>query len=184
MQKDLKSIFSEHATGLDEKSVDFLTHALEKNNLSGFDYLEFKLSLGRLAQMGIPQDTAYKSAFATASTVGLTKDKLVSTAQHYRAVLVNEKEQFDLALNNQLQKRVNSKRQEVEKLKAQIDAWKQQIEKLMEQITRSQATIDDADNHIAQEMRKIQATKDNFENTHQSILGQIDLDLEHIQRYL
>lgn len=183
MQQDLKSIFGD-THGLDEKSIEFLTHALEKNNLPGFDYLEFKLSLGRLAQMEIPEDTAYKSAFATASTVGLTKDKLVSTAQHYKEVLVKEKEQFDLALNNQLQKRVNSKRQEVEKLKSQIEAWRQQIEKLESQITRSQATIDDADNNISAEMKKIQHTKDSFEHTHQSILNQIDLDLQHIREYL
>ena len=119
MQQDLKEVFA-NMHGLDNKRVEFLTQALEKNNLPGFDYLEFKLSLGRLASMDMPEETAFKSAYATASTVGLTKDKLVSTAQHYRQVLVKEREQFDLALNNQLQKRVNSKRQEVEKLKAEV----------------------------------------------------------------
>lgn len=183
MQQDLKTFFGS-AHGLDEKSVEFLTHALEKNNLPGFDYLEFKLSLGRLSEMGIPEDTAFKSAFATASTVGLTKEKLVSTAQHYKQVLVKEKEQFDLALNNQLQKRVNSKQKEVEKLKAQIEEWKRQIEKLKEQISNSQATIDNADSNIKAEMEKIQVTKDNFEHTHQSILNQIDLDLHNIQQFL
>jgi chromosome segregation ATPase len=183
MQQDLKEVFG-NLQGLDAKSVEFLTQALEKNNLPGFDYLEFKLSLARLASMNIPEETAYRSAFATASTVGLTKDKLVSTAQHYRQVLVKEKEQFDLALNNQLQKRVNTKKQEVEKLKAQILAWKDQIEKLQSQILKSQATIDDADNQIQGEMRKIENTKESFEHTHQSILGQIEVDLNHIQRYL
>jgi len=183
MQQDLKSIFGD-THGLDNKSVEFLTQALEKNNLPGFDYLEFKLSLGRLAQIGVAEETAYKSAYATASTVGLTKDKLVATAKHYREVLVKEKEQFDLALNNQLQKRVNSKRQEVEKLKAQIEAWQQQIEKLEAQIAKSQGTIDDADNNIATEMNKIQDTKGNFEHTHQTILNQIDHDLQNILKYL
>jgi predicted nucleic acid-binding Zn-ribbon protein len=122
--------------------------------------------------------------YATASTVGLTKDKLVSTAQHYRQVLLKEKEQFDVALNNQLHKRVNSKKQEVEKLKAQIDVWKQQIENLKNQIAKSQATIDDADNMIQHEMDRISATKENFVHTHQSILNQIDLDIQNIQKYL
>ncbi|MBI5916407.1 MAG: hypothetical protein HY842_13605 [Bacteroidetes bacterium] len=183
MQQDLKEIFGE-THGLDEKSIESLTRALEKNNLPGFDYLEFKLSLGRLAPMNLPEDTAFKSAFATASTVGLTKEKLLTTGQHYRKVLTDEKEQFSLALQNQLQKRVNSKQQEVEKLKAQIQAWQEQIANLQNMMAKSQATIDDAGNQIQAEMKKIQATKENFEHTHQSIMNQIELDLQNIQRYL
>ncbi len=183
MQNDLKKVFGD-TVGLDEKSVDFLTNALEKNNLPGFDFMEFKLSLSRMQDMNLPEETAYKTTFATASTVGLTKDKLVSTAQHYRQVLLKEKEQFDVALNNQLQKRVKSKQQEVEKLRAQIDVWKQQIENLQNQIAKSQATIDDAGNMIQHEMDRIGATKENFVHTHQSILNQMDLDIQNIQKYL
>lgn len=183
MQQNLKEIFG-NTHGLDEKSIESLTIALEKNNLPGFDYLEFKVSLGRLAQMGMPEETAYKSAYATASTVGLTKEKLISTALHYKKVLTDEKAQFDQALENQLQRRVNNKRQEVEKLKAQIQAWKEQISNLEQQILKSQSTIDDADNQIQLEMRKIQATQENFEHTHQSVMNQIELDLQNIQRLL
>lgn len=183
MQQDLKEIFGD-TYNLDPKSIESLTRALEKNNLPGFDYLEFKLSLGRLAQMNLPEETAYKSAFATASTVGLTKEKLLTTGQHYRKVLADEKEQFNLALQGQLQKRVNNKQEEVIKLRAQIEAWQQQIINLQDQIAKSQATIDDAGSQVEAEMKKIQATKDNFEHTHQSIMNQIELDLQNIQRYL
>jgi septal ring factor EnvC (AmiA/AmiB activator) len=183
MQKDLKAVFGT-IQGLDEKSVEFLTNALAKNNLPGFDYLEFKLSVGRLLLMAMPEDTAYKSTFTTASTVGLTKEKLISTAQHYKEILLKEKEQFDLALNNQLQKRVKSKQEEVEKLKIQIENWKVQIENLKTQIAKSQATIDTADEQIGAEMRKIETTKDNFEHTYRSILSQIELDMQNVQKYL
>lgn len=172
-------------TGIhDEKSLAFLTAALDKNNIPGFDYLEYKLSLGRLAAMQLPEEVTYKSAFATATTVGLTKEKLVASAQHYKQVLGNEKQQFDLALGNQLEKRVQSKKTEVEKLKRQIGEWQEQIKKLQDQIAKSQATIDSADNHIREEMEKIETTKTNFENTHQNVLAQIDDDLANIQRYI
>ncbi len=183
MQQDLKEIFGD-TSGLDTKSVESLTRALDKNNLPGFDYLEFKLSLGKLAQMNLPEEMAYKSAYATASTVGLTKEKLLTTGQHYRKVLFDEKEQFNVALQGQLQKRVNNKQEEVVKLKAQILAWQEQIVNLQNQIAKSQATIDDADNEVAGEMKKIQTTKDSFEHTHQSIMNQIELDLQNIQKYL
>lgn len=169
---------------MDEKSVEFLTNALEKNNQPGFDYLEFKLSLAKMSAMGMGEDTAYRSTFAAGSTVGLTKEKLLTTAIFYKKVLEKEKEQFDVALNNQLQKRVNSKQQEVEKLKNQIETWKAQIETLQAQIAKSQTTIDTADEQIQAEMQKINATRESFLHTHQSILNQIDLDLETINRLI
>ena len=48
MKKILKNIFGSHH-GLDQKSVDFLINALEKNNLPGFDYIEFKQALSALS---------------------------------------------------------------------------------------------------------------------------------------
>ncbi|MEZ4920023.1 MAG: hypothetical protein R2792_13045 [Saprospiraceae bacterium] len=71
----------------DEKSLTFLTQAIEKNNLPGFDYFEFKRAVSSLLQMDIDEATAYKSAFATAATMGLTKDKLLETASYYRNVV-------------------------------------------------------------------------------------------------
>ena len=44
--------------------------------------------------------------------------------------------------------------------------------------------IDDAGNMIQHEMDRIGATKENFVHTHQSILNQIDLDIQNIQKYL
>ena len=183
MQNDLKMVFGNQGS-TDEKSLDFLTKALEKNNLKGFDYLEFKLSLARLANMNMAEDMAIKSAFATASTVGLTKEILVSSAQHYKQILAKEKEQFQVAMQNQLNKKVRGKKQEVEKMRSQIEDWKRQIEQLQNQIIKSQATIDGADQQIKHEMEKIENTKQSFENTHQSILSQIEHDLGNIQNYL
>ena len=183
MKKELKAILGKKGEN-DEKSLDFLTNALEKNNLKGFDYLEYKLSLGRLAEMGLSDEMIYKSAFATATTVGLTKEKLVASAQHYKQVLAQEKQQFDVALNNQLNKRVKSKKTEVEKLKKQITAWNDQIRKLQDQIAKSQATIDSADQNIQAEMEKIDKTRLSFEGTHQNVLSQIDDDLNKVQMFI
>ena len=180
MEKSLQDIFG-NFTGLDQKSIEFLTKALSKANLPGFDYLEFKQSLSKLIGMGMDETTAIKSAFATASTIGLTKEKLLQTAIHYREVLGNEKEQFDVALNNTLQRRVRTKQEEVKKLQGQIGKWQAQIEKLKKQISQSQETIDNADEAIKSEMNKIESTKDNFEHTYVSILNQINKDIENLK---
>ena len=179
MHKDLKSLFGSHH-GLDEKSVGFLTSALEKNNLPGFDYIEFKQALGALVAMDIEEGTAY----ATASTMGLTKDKLLKTADHYKKILANEKKQFDVALQKQLQQRVQSKQDEVEKLKKQVEEYKKKIQQLEEHIAKSQSTIDNADEHINAAKEKITQTRDNFEYALQSILNEIDKDVQNINQFL
>ncbi len=183
MQKKLEGIFGDHH-GLDEKSVKFLTTALEKNNLPGFDYIEFKQSLSTMAGMDIPEDVAFKSAFATASTVGLTKTKLLKTATHYKKVLDTEKKQFDKALENQVQQRVGSKITEVNKLKKQITTFEAKIVELKEKIKSAQKIIDSADSEIQAAKQKIEGTREGFETTLNSIMNAIDQDIENIEKYI
>ncbi|MCB0706234.1 MAG: hypothetical protein KDC34_13025 [Saprospiraceae bacterium] len=183
MQQDFKTIFG-NVTGLDDKSVDFLTRALTNKNLPGFDYLEFKQSLSALEAMNLEEETAFKSAFATAATVGLTKDKLLKTAQHYHQVLDVEKKQFDSALEKQLEQRVASKKSEVEKLKKQILEHQKKIEELQQRMSAAQKVIDSADEEIQSALSKIDTTRKNFEFTYQSLKNQIDKDIKNINQYL
>ena len=183
MQKNLKDLFGKDH-GLDQRSVTFLTNALEKNNLPGFDYIEFKQSLAALSAMHMDEITAIKSAFATAATMGLTREKLLKTAGHYRGIIQKEKSQFEVAMNNQIQQKVSAKQQEVEKLKVQIEKHKEKMRQLQEQIQKYQSTIDGADAQIAEARQKIESTREGFELTHQSILNQIDRDIENIKNNL
>ena len=183
MNKDLKTIFgTQH--GLDDKTVNFLTNALEKSHLPGFDYLEFKQALAALAKMDMDEPTAFKSAFAAAATMGLSKEKLIKPANHYKVVLDKENQQFGVALKNQMNTRVNGKLQEVEHLKEQIVKHQQKIKQLEEQIGKFQATIDNADNDVQEAKARIEGTKENFLLTYQSIMNEIDKDIENIDLFL
>lgn len=177
-----KSLFS--AEGLDERSLEFLSNAIEKNNLPGFDYFEFKRAVTALLQMQLDESTSYKSAFATAATVGLTKDKLIETAGYYRDVLHREKEQFDKALDSQNATKVTSREQEVKRLRDQIDRHKVEIERLQNEMAGYLNQIDQAETSVKLEAEKLTKTKTAFEKTHQSLLLQIDRDVENMHKYL
>lgn len=183
MQKKLGELFGANH-GLDDKSVQFLTGALERNNLPGFDYLEFKLSLSAMEKMGIDEATAYKSAFATASTVGLTKTKLLKTADHYKNVLSTERQQFEEAMQKQVQQKVDAKKNEVEKLRVQVEEFKKRIKQLEDKIKASQQVIDTADQTIEEAKSKIESTRDGFEGTLQSLMNEINKDIDRINNYL
>jgi hypothetical protein len=183
MAINLKKAFSK-AENMDEKSLDFLTKALQKGNLPGFDYLEFKQSLEALHAMNMDESLAFQSAFATASTMGLTKEKLLKSVSHYQKVLEQEKKQFDKALQKQLHQRVEVQRAEVGKMEARIKQAQEQIRKLEAQIAKDQEALSKVDEKIQQATDKIKETQQNFESTYQNLFQQIEEDKDNIERIL
>jgi chromosome segregation ATPase len=183
MQKDLKSLFGTHH-GLDERSLDALIKALSKENLPGFDYIEFKQAIGRLQDMGMDESTIYRSAFATASTMGLTKEKLLKTAAHYQKVLAHEQSQFEQSLKRQMAQRVEAKRQEVEKMKHQVQEYRKKIADLEQKIKQGEQTITNADGEIQEVEERLLSTKESFEHALRSIVNAIEEDIKSINTYL
>ncbi len=183
MAGNFQKIFDE-INGLDEKSKNSLIRALEQNNLKGFDYLEFRQSLQALTAMQMDESTSYKSAFATASTMGLTKDKLLKTAEHYKQILSKEKGKFDQALQGQIQQRISGRQEEAKKLAAAIKQHEEQILKLKEKIKAYQGKIDNSQNLIDADKAKIEQTRNNFESTYTNILSAIESDIQKINNLL
>jgi septal ring factor EnvC (AmiA/AmiB activator) len=168
----------------DQKSVDFLENAMVKQAQPGFDYLKFKQSIDQLAGLKLDVSISLKSAFATASTMGVTKDSLLQSARHYLTVLGEEKKQFDQALNNQVQQRVDSKKEELLKLQHEIEEHRRQIAKLEKQILEFQDKISRSDEEVAEAKSSIDQTKMKFENTYRQFVSAIELDITTIQQNL
>ena len=168
----------------DQKSVDFLENAMIKQTQPGFDYLKFKQSIEQLAGLKLDTSTSFKSAFATASTMGVTKDSLIQSARHYLTILGEEKKQFDQALNNQVQQRIASKKEELVKLQQEIEEHRRQIAKLEKQILEFQDKIARSDEEVADAKASIDQTKLKFENTYQQFVSAIEKDMTVIQQNL
>ena len=168
----------------DQKSVDFLENALAKQSQPGFDYLKFKQSISQLAGLNLDTTTSLKSAFATASTMGVTKDSLVQSARHYLTILGDEKKQFDEALNKQVQQRIATKKDELQSLQQQIEDHKRQIAKLEKQIVEFQEKIARSDEEVVEAKASIDQTKMKFESTYQQFVSAIETDITSIQQHL
>lgn len=183
MNKNLSTLFA-YIDGLDTRSAQFLMKALESNNLPGFDYIEFKQSLGALVSMNMDEGTAFKSAFATASTMGLTKQKLQESATHYKQILQKEKGQFDIALKNRLQQRVGAKLEENERHEARLKQIEDQMKRLQEEIGQVKEKIAENDNLRETEGNKLSLQQKNFEKTYIKIQEEIDKDTLKISQFL
>lgn len=183
MASILHEIFSK-TPDLDPKSISFLVKALEKANTPGFDYLEFKEALAAQSKLGIDDATAFKSTFATASTIGLDKDKLVASTQHYLSVLKDQKKLFDQAVEKRLEEKVRLKEKENQELASKVTAYKNKIVEINQRLTQVNQKIKENSEGIAKEKEKIEETKNDFEKALNGILQQIEEDLNNIENWL
>lgn len=177
--------------GLDDRSLEFLANAIERNNLPGFDYFEFKRAIVQLKEMNLDEETAYKSAFTTASTLGLTKEKLIETAGYYRDLVEKEQVQFEQAHDNQNATKVAGRQHEVARLKDQIERHKAEIERQKADIVRLQEEVASYSTQVTQsegaaksEAEKLEKAKVAFEKTNKAVLLHIDKDVENMHKYL
>lgn len=183
MSYTLEDIFN--ASALDSKSVEFLNNALKANTLQGFDYLKFKQSVITLQlSMGMSEESAVRSTFATASTLGVTKEKLVESIQHYVQILHKEKTEFDAAHNKQKDIKINHKQSETNFLQEKILSHKAQIAELEKQIKEFQAKIDNADKEIEEARQKIEDTKQRFDETYTHFENVLKNDIDTFNKYL
>jgi chromosome segregation ATPase len=177
-----KAIFT--AENQDDRSLEILVNAIEKSNLPGFDYYEFKRAVYTLLQMQLDEATAHKSAFTTAATVGVTKEKLIETATYYRNLLEKEKTQFDNALQHQNDTKVTARTEETKRLKDQIERHKLEIERLQSEMAQYSDQIQQNEQQVATETEKLQKAQNGFERTLASVVTQIDADIEKMHKYL
>ncbi|WP_298544653.1 hypothetical protein [uncultured Aquimarina sp.] len=169
---------------LDTKIVEKLLQAIEKNNLDGFDYLEYKKSLKALEKMPMDEATKYRSAFATASTMGVTLDKLLQTTNFYIGVLDKENEQFIGAFKNQFDSKVSGREREIAQFESIIKEKSEQIKKLTEEIAKHQNQISDLKAKVEESNSKINKTQNDFKISYSHLKAQFEEDIVKMQKYL
>jgi chromosome segregation ATPase len=179
----MKNFFGENL-GLDEKSVEYIAKAIEKANLPGFDYLEFRMAIDNLKKINLDEITAIKSAYATMSTMGLTKEKIIETASHYKGVLIKEREQFDAASQKQQTLKIGQNLQQVGDLQRKVADNEAKIKQLQEENEAARTKIRELDYERENASAKIEEAKSKYVFAHQSIMNLMEHDLENIRQYL
>ena len=123
------------------KFMEILLAAMDKNNLDGFDYLEFKQSLKSLEKMPMDEATRYQSAFAMAKTMGATPEQLVKTAGHYIAILQQEEKKFGQAVAAQRSRQIGGRENQIKQMEAGIKQKAEHIKKLTQEIEADQKKL-------------------------------------------
>ncbi|HOY13825.1 MAG TPA: hypothetical protein PLY70_11820 [Saprospiraceae bacterium] len=167
----------------DQKFIDILLKSVEKNNMDGFDYLEYKQSLQSLANMAMDDATRYNSALAMAKTMGASKETILSSAGHYLGILKQEEEKFKAALVGQKSMVEQNQTVGISNLEKSIVQKQQQVESLLKQIEEDKARLEQMKNEISEAASKIQATANNFMSAYNLVVGQIVEDVDNIKNF-
>ena len=179
----MKNFFGENL-GLDEKSVEYIAKAIEKANLPGFDYLEFRMAVDNLKKINLDEVTAIKSAYATMSTMGLTKERIIETAAHYKSVLIKEREQFDAASQKQQSLKIGQNLQQVGDLQRKVAENEAKIKQLQEEVEAARTKIRELDYERDNAAARIEDAKTKYLFAHQSIMNLMEKDVDNIRQYL
>jgi len=167
-----------------EKFVEILSAALEKQNQTGFDYLEFRQALKNLAKMPMDESTRFQSAYAMAQTMGVTAPLLVESAKGYLEILQGEQTRFNEAHAQQRSRLIGNREEEIKQLELQIKQKTEQIELLSKQIEEHKQHTENIRKEVGESTVKIENTRADFETTYETVAGQIKEDLAKMQQYL
>jgi chromosome segregation ATPase len=128
--------------------------------------------------------TMYKSAIAMAGTLGANKEQILSAADHYMEVLVQEEAKFNQALTANKQKIALSEQNGIASLEQNIVSKQKQVENLLAEIEKEKLKLEELKNDIAASAQKIAQTAANFNAAYQLVAGQIADDVRKIKEYI
>ncbi len=169
---------------LNEKIMNKLLGVLSDHNQEGFDYIEYKNAIKALEKMPMDEKTKYRSAFATAQTIGVTVPKLLSSIAFYEKILNKENDEFLTALNHQTSLKIGEKKKEIQDFSKMIEEETMQINKLTESIIKHKKIIESLKNKVNEDTVSIEKTRNDFETTFYKLMYQIKGDINKIKEYL
>jgi chromosome segregation ATPase len=169
------------STDLDEKSTMLLLKAIKNSNQDGFDYLEFLVSIDKLKKMDMDEETAMKSAFSTASSFGLSREKLISSGGYYISVLRREYDAFKEALSRQIEAKIQSPEAHIKKVQKEYDGIDKQIEDLKRKKELYEKEIVKTSDKLKKVKADLKERELKFNDTYNAIKSSIESHIEKIK---
>lgn len=176
-------LIDEHGI-VDQEIVGELLDEVEKNNLDGFDYFEYKQSLKALDKMPMDEATKYRSAFATAATMGITLDELLETANFYLGILDAADKKFQSNSEQEKKKNIGDKEEKVNQLEKTIQKKEDKIKKLQAEIAKHKNRIAELQREVKIDRVQIEKTHNNFMASFNFLRAQFADDIAKMKKYL
>jgi hypothetical protein len=161
-----------------------LAEAIEKNNIEGYDYLEYKEAVKSLEKLETDEGKRFLTAFTLAQTMGAQKEQLLKSASFYLGILNEEENKFGTALQKQIDEKVLSGKDSIKKLEENITKKKEDIQKLETDIEKMKLRLEGMKGELEKSTLKVATVKNSFNHAYKSIVKQINEDINKIEKYI
>lgn len=172
---------------VDRKFVDHFVDLLEKANLPGPDYFEFKQALKSMDGLGLDEQKQFQASWASfrAMASGVKDITILTTsASQYLTILDKDRAGFLKDVEKAINERVGSLSQETKKLEEDNKAYAQQIVELQKKINDNNTRLEQINGEIQTQSAKITENRDSYDITYHSFVEQINSDVLKIKQYL
>ena len=172
----------------DEATIDKFDRHFEtlfdQANLPGPDYYEFWKMMETLEPHIKDERTRLSATYASLAVQGLTKDKLVATAEKYKTIVHDDKNSFEKAAHEKRESEIGQKRRELKQMEDTIAQQTETIRKLTQDITEAQTAMGTLSAVIADEEQKLMQNKQGYVLACDAMLQKITDDINKIQTTL
>jgi len=158
------------------KFVQHFEQLFADANLPGPDYYEFSKMVE--AMRVIPDEKArYMAAFAGLQVQGLSREKLLASAEEYLKMVATDADAFAQTLSATVQEKVAGRQAEMEQKMQRMQQLSQEIAELQTQVAALQ-------NEIGENETKISSNSQGYTNAAEEVKLRIQGDIERINQHL
>ncbi len=172
------------ASGFNQETYEKIMTVLDKNNIDGFDYYEFRQSIQNSSAMPLSEPDKFNTIFAMAKPFGVTKEKLISSIDFYAVKLDEHKAGFSTYIQGLREQEISVREQR----KVDNDLAIQQKSDLIRQLTEEINALSQENNALSTEIysqtSQINAKEQSFLITFDVVLKQINDDKNKIEMYI
>ncbi len=178
-----ESIASLNQADLEKFEVHF-DKLFDQSNMQGPDYYEFCKMLETLEAHIPDEKTRFSAVFASLTIQGLTKQKLVDSANFYKEIVNNDKLKFEKAIDLKSATDLETKKSSAVALEKKMIENSELIKKLTQEISDAQAKITTLKGEIAEAEQKLESNKNGYNIACNAMLNKINIDITKIQTNL
>ncbi len=169
---------------VNQSIVEKLLDAIDSQDMEGFDYVEYKRSLKAMDALPMDEATKFRSAFATASTVGASLDKLLASVQYYLDILERQRSNFEAVVQRELDAKVAGREAELASIEREIATKSAEIQRLQADIDTQRSKSSELSAAVEESKVKILTTKTEFAASLDYVKTLFQRDAEKMQQYL
>jgi Skp family chaperone for outer membrane proteins len=166
----------------DPKMLEYFQTLVEKHNVEGNDYFEFRRTLNNMAAMPMPDQAKYSAAYFALMPISV--EKIQQSALHYIEVIKQDSVEVAKEAEARRLERVGGLQKQAQKLEEETQALEEQIAAIRhkQQENAQQASAFRADAQATEQ--KIADKQQAYDVSMRSFIDTINTDLRNVAAYV